>query len=50
MECVANHPFYHFWWTIVFVIFADGPVLVLVPGPGLALDGPGATIKIDNAF
>ena len=37
---LANHPFYHFWQTIVFVIFAGGPVLILVPGPGLALNGP----------
>ena len=37
---LANHPFYHFWQTIVSVIFAGGPVLILVPGPGLALNGP----------
>ena len=40
MGILANHPFYHFWQTIVFVIFAGGPVLILVPGPGLALNGP----------
>ena len=32
MGILANHPFYHFWQTIVFVIFAGGP--------GLALNGP----------
>ena len=41
MDCLANHPFYHFRWTIVFVIFAGGPVLILVPGVGLDLNGPG---------
>ena len=40
MGILANHPFYDFWLTIVFVIFAGGPVLILVPGPGLALNGP----------
>ena len=38
VDRLANGPFYHFWWTIVFVIFAGGPVLILVPGP--ALNGP----------
>ena len=38
---LANYPFYHFWQTIVFVIFVGGPVLILVPGPGLALNGLG---------
>ena len=40
MDRLANHPIYHFWQTIVFVIFAGGPVLNLIPGPGLALNGP----------
>ena len=40
MGILANQPFYHFWQTIVFVIFAGGPVLILLPGPGLALNGP----------
>ena len=40
MDCLANHSFYQFWQTIVFVIFAGGPVLILVLGPGLALNGP----------
>ena len=40
VDILANHLFYHFWQTIVFVIFAGGPVLILVPGPGLALNGP----------
>ena len=40
MGILTNQPFYHFWQTIVFVIFAGGPVLILVPGPGLALNGP----------
>ena len=39
MDCLANHPMYYFWQTVVFVIFAGGPVLILVPGPGLALNG-----------
>ena len=37
---LANQLFYRFWQTIVFVIFAGGPVLILVPDPGLALNGP----------
>ena len=40
MDLLANHSIYHFWQTIVFVIFGGGPVLILVPGPGLALNGP----------
>ena len=39
MDRLANHPIYHFWQTIVFVISAGGPVLNLIPGPGLGLNG-----------
>ena len=38
VDCLANHPFYHFCH------FCRGApcitVLILVPGPGLALNGP----------
>ena len=41
MDRLTNHPFCHFWRTIALVIYR-GTVLILVPGPGLALIGPGS--------
>ena len=46
MDRLANHPIYHFGRPVVFVIFAGGPVLILVPGPGLALNGLGAVVFV----
>ena len=50
MDRLANHLIYHFWQTIVFVIFAGGPVLILVPGPGLALNGPDSATTRKQGF
>ena len=46
MDRLANHPIYHFWQTIFLFLFAGGPVSILVPGPGLALNGPGVAYHL----
>ena len=36
---INNHLFYHFGETF-FLPLREGPDLILIPGPGLALNGP----------